>query len=195
MAWIKLDKAKEKLGISLSDNTKDTQVEDAILAAESQIEGFCQRKFKLGQYVYRDLRKGLTIFLQNYPVSAVNKILVDDVEKTPSYKLTPSGILIFTGSLDNWGTELNEIIEVQYTGGYSSIPDDLMSAGLGVMASNYADAQMDQNVGPLKFERIEGSVSFSYGDPLSHRDPELMHLSKWMSILNNYVADTRMVHS
>lgn len=190
MSWITLDQAKARIGIDCADPSQDAQVQGAIDYAISMVESYCQRNFEKTTYVNEYYPYQLTAYLGNWPVESLDQVMLDDDDKTADaeYDLDKQrGIVRFVQGLNNWTGYYS--MQLTYTAGYDPIPDDLMTAALDVVMARFHRADDDPSRGPVKFERIDGSVSVSYGDPAG-ADPALGDISPYIGVLNRYRSET-----
>lgn len=192
MSWITLDQGKTRLGIDLGDATQDAEVQAAIDYATALVETYCQRNFEQATYIenyslipYRPV--STSIPLKNWPVVTIDEIDIDDEIVTPTYKLDPvRGVLYFTSG--SWYDKV--LLKITYTGGYNPVPDDLTNATLDVMAARFYTKDNDPSKGPVKFERIDGSVSVSYGQSVIEQgDGSMGILAPFAMILNFYRSE------
>lgn len=164
MSWITLDEAKQRLGIDCTDPSQDTEVQAAVDYAIALIEEYCQRNFEEQQQTEAFFKPGKVLYLKNWPVAQINEITVDgEVQTDFRYTLD-----MITGTV-YLQTEFNryshDLISFDYTAGYNPVPAALKNAALDLVNARYQTADEDPTRGPVKFERIDGSISVSYGDP------------------------------
>lgn len=188
MSWITLEDAKERLGIDCADPSQDDAVQSAIDYAITMVESYCQRKFERKTYIDSFYPYVYTAFLLNWPVESIDKVELDGDEVVdPTYDLDKMrGIVRFNQGLNNWTNKYEMLIT--YTGGFDPIPDDLMEAALDVVKARFEQKDDDPSKGPVKFERIDGSVSVSYGDPPA-TDPTAGAVSPYIGVLNRYRSE------
>lgn len=165
-SWITLEQGKTRLGIPSGDTSKDAEVQAAIDYATDLVEEYCQREFAQGAYteqVFKPTEK--IIYLNNWPAASVDEIRRDAVVYAEAvYDLNPiHGEVHFDAGQTNFSDTV--LLEIDYTGGYNPVPDVLTNAVLDVMKIRYDTFSEDPSLGPLKFERVDGYVSRSYGDP------------------------------
>lgn len=190
MSWITLEQAKTRLGIDCADPSQDSKVQSAIDYAVAMVESYCQRHFEKMTYVDEFYPYTLTPYLGNWPVASLDKVELDDNDLTADveYNLDKMrGVVRFDQGLNNWTGYY--AMKLTYTAGYDPIPDDLMTATLDVVMARFHRENDDPSRGPVKFERIDGSVSVSYGEPAG-TDPEAGSVSPYVAVLNRYRSET-----
>lgn len=164
MSWITLEEAKTRLGIDCTDPSQDADVQAAVDYAIAIVEEYCQRNFAEQQQTEAFFKPGNTIYLKNWPVASIDELQVDGEVITPEYTID-----MITGTLylkaGTFNQYSDDLLSVQYTAGYNPVPLVLKNAALDVVNARYQTADEDPTRGPVKFERIDGSVSVSYGDP------------------------------
>jgi len=119
-----LDKTKSYLGISTT--SYDDLLTLLIQSCQDYVENSCNRKFEQATYTDEEHNGGTNeIQARNYPIENLTK--VEDVDGTTyeaeDYTVNKRNgcILLKSGTfLDGFST-----IKISYTGGYSTIPNDL----------------------------------------------------------------------
>lgn len=118
--------AAVKAYLKIDSAVDDTLLTDLINASSNQIEGYCKRKFTEQTYTDEEYDgNGMKyLYLQNYPVSSIASITVDDISLTSEeFKVKKKdGTVIRINSLWSKG-DINVL--VTYTAGYTVIPKDL----------------------------------------------------------------------
>lgn len=187
MSWITLEQGKDRMGIDCTDPSRDKQVQSAIDYATALVEKWCERSFQEGQNTDTYFPPEYVVYLSNWPVVTIDDILYDDVSQTDlTYKLDKSrGVLYFDTGLTTF-TGIDEL-KVAYTGGYNPVPQDLTDAVLDVAWARFQSADDDPSKGHVKFERVDGFVSTSYGDPLISAEQGI--LAPYAQILNRYRSE------
>jgi uncharacterized phiE125 gp8 family phage protein len=136
-----------KAFLKIAITTDDDLLQGLINACSTAIERYCRRKFKSQTYTneFYDGTGYKTLNLKNYPVSNVSSVSIDGVVLSSSNYVckTDTGVLARKGpSLpglrvnSNW-PEGDWNIQVTYTAGYTTIPDDLELACKMFVASIY----------------------------------------------------------
>lgn len=188
MSWITLDQAKERLGIPCTDPSRDAQVQSAIDYSIALVETYCRRQFEQLLYTQEFFPAGLVVYLRNWPLVSIDNIYLDDEEQLDvEYTIDPiRGVVYFkTGFVTASNPELLRLV---YTAGYNPIPENLLNATLDVVMARYNTSDDDPSRGPIKMERMEGSVSVSYGTP-GGANPETGALNPHLMVLNTYRSE------
>ena len=142
-----------------------------------------------------DGRGGTKLFLPELPVISVTSVAEDDVELTVStqYKLGQYGVLHRIGN--KWASGVQNI-EIVYSHGYQTIPDDIVSVCTRASARIYQAGLLASELGgnpAIEGESIgDYSVSYSgaYGNTSSDglmgvSSPRMLLLSE-KDVLNRY---------
>ena len=115
--------AKARLGIAVVDTTKDTLLSGAISAALSIAENYCDRKFLYAAESQKfNHFHGATMSLIRYPLVNVTSVAKNGAGVS-GYKVISS-----TGQIEFDHPVRHDELTVQYTGGYTVLPDDLLLA-------------------------------------------------------------------
>lgn len=188
MSWITLEQAKQRLGIDCTDPSRDTEVQAAIDYSIALVENYCERNFLEVAQSEEYYPVPQVVYLKNWPIASVDSFELDGaVQADVEYKLDPiRGIIYFQSGWSTW--DHDSLLKVNYTAGFQVIPTDLLQATLDVVMARFNRADDDPTRGPVKFERIDGSVSVSYGDPLTS-DPSVGLLAPHLMILNTYRSE------
>ena len=124
-----------KAWLRITDSTYDSQLRTMIAMASSAIVSYCGRGLKNKDYVeYYDVpQPTCRLALHNYPVNLIDEVTLDpygaSVEVVPGneYMSTSGGIITLKPS-SSYSVAFPagpQSVKVQYTAGYTSIPDDL----------------------------------------------------------------------
>lgn len=114
-----LSKVKEYLQIDATDTSRDSVLTRLINASSTVIEKYCGRKFESAQFTetYWDgLQK---VFVENYPITAIASV-TDNGDAVTDYKNR-------TTYIDMGHKPVGDVV-VSYTGGYTTVPDDIEQA-------------------------------------------------------------------
>jgi uncharacterized phiE125 gp8 family phage protein len=145
-----LTEAKQYLKVAV--NTDDDLIQGLINACSTAIENYCRRIFLNQSYSeFYDGNQTRYINLKNYPVSAITQVQVNGVtlDKSSYLVKNDTGVLTRVGPYPNGFTgvstsRFNTIwnrgdynIKVDYTAGYTTIPDDVELACKMFVASIY----------------------------------------------------------
>ena len=115
--------AKTRLGLAVVDTTKDTLLSSAISAALSIAENYCDRKFLYAAESQKfNHFHGVTMSLIRYPLTVVTSVTKNGAGVS-GYKVINS-----TGQIEFDHHVRHGELTVQYTGGYTVLPDDLLLA-------------------------------------------------------------------
>ena len=115
--------AKARLGIAAVDTTKDALLSNAISAALSIAENYCDRKFLYAAESQKfNHFHGVTMSLIRYPLTVVTSVTKNGAGVS-GYKVINS-----TGQIEFDHHVRHNEVTVQYTGGYTVLPDDLLLA-------------------------------------------------------------------
>ena len=115
--------AKIRLGIAAVDTTKDALLSNAISAALSIAESYCDRKFLYAAESQKfNHFHGATMSLIRYPLVNVTSVAKNGAGVS-GYKVINS-----TGQIEFDHHVRHDELTVQYTGGYTVLPDDLLLA-------------------------------------------------------------------
>ena len=119
--------AKIRLGIAVVDTTKDTLIGSVLLAAKSIAENYCDRMFDLAtQTEVFNHHNGSSFSLRRYPLKAITAVTTSGgsgIAADRYHRNDDAGLLIMHNQL--WQSD---VVTVQYTGGYTNLPDDLLLA-------------------------------------------------------------------
>ena len=122
-----LDTAKARLGIAVVDTTKDTLLSGAISAALSIAENYCDRMFDFAtQTEVFNHHNGSSFSLRRYPLVSITAVTTSGgsgIAADMYHRNDDAGLLIMHNQL--WQSD---VVTVQYTGGYTVLPDDLLLA-------------------------------------------------------------------
>ena len=165
MTWLTVDDLKSRLQIPCDDPSQDVQLQASVDYAIALVEEYCKRNFEEQQQTEDFYPVEFTVYLKNWPLTTVDEVWIDGVEQTdPTYHIDPiRGVVYFDVGLNNW-SDKNQM-RLVYTAGYSVIPTVLKNATLDIAAARFYTADDDPSLGSVKQERIEGSVTVSYGTP------------------------------
>jgi len=109
-----------------TDAGKLASAQDAIKTATSAIKNYCHQEIEQSiETITLDCSGGYKLFLPELPVVSVATVIEDGVVLvvTDDYKLGQHGILHRVD--DEWAEGI-QIVEVTYTHGYATIPDDVV---------------------------------------------------------------------
>lgn len=123
---ITLDDLKTHLGIDLTDTSQDAKLTQALEAADLFVKTYCKRKFEYGTYTHRVRAINGYVYVYETPIESV--VYVKNLDGD---ELTIDRVLNDIGEIKLIEC-YNGYVDVQYIGGYSTIPADLFHATLRV---------------------------------------------------------------
>lgn len=178
MALATNTQVKDYLGVSGS--TDDTLLTTLITRAQAMMERYCNRIFEEDTYTEDHSGGAATVQLKNTPVSAVTSVSsLDASGNATAYAATSyrfdgdTGIITLTNDEDFYfrdsvvGSSALEAssfpcgfknIRVVYTGGYSSVPADLVQVCVEMAADLYQNRRLNPRMAQ---ENIGGGQSFT----------------------------------
>ncbi|MGE4572518.1 MAG: phage head-tail connector protein [Candidatus Izemoplasmatales bacterium] len=157
-SYVDLDEFKNFIKHN-SDND-DELLENLLEEVSSIIDSYCGRSFhqdKHRQVFYGDeVDFTYPIYLNQTPVASIDMVLKDGVDITSSLdiKLNKKTGRVKFSSLNN--LELADEIIIEYTGGYSNIPNDIK---LAVKLQTAFFFQRKDTVGAKSFSSQDGSLN------------------------------------
>jgi len=116
---INIDLIKSMTNMPTENTTKDNLYSIAIKAGIKASENYCRRNFNQQEYVEKGFAIGDDIQLSSLPVIEVKEVKIDDDIITDYVLFKSLGIVEFEEVYEN-------DFEVTYTGGYTTLPDDLL---------------------------------------------------------------------
>lgn len=179
MALCTTANVKDYLGVTGS--TDDTLIGTLITRAQAWMERYCNRVFEEAERTEIHNGGSRTIQLKAFPVSSIASVSTLDnsgnataMDSTIYRVNAESGVLSRTTETDDYYfadriTGINELrsprfppgyqnIRVVYTGGYSTVPDDLVQACVEIAADLYRNRRLN---GRMSQENIGGGASFT----------------------------------
>lgn len=196
--------AKVKAYLGITDSSEDTLIDDWILAAQAQIERYCNRVFDSASFTeYFDGNLKQSVVVRNPPVTTLTSVSYrKDNDEWTAYASTlhdfdaNSGVVFFvTGGEEAFLAGLEgrlprfpqgkKGVRVVYTGGYSSIPADLSQACIELVAKIRGGnaAQRSARASGLQSESL-GYESRTWGQ---------MNAAEQFDWLTNHVGTYRRV--
>lgn len=166
--FVSLAELKDFLGIASGTTTYDSLLNLLSVQSSVAIQNYCHRDFTLTAYedkkdieLFQD-----TILVDHFPIVSVVALTEDGTGVSSSgYKLyNKSGKLVRvygTGYKQDWnnGIEKPQAVQVYYTAGYASVPDDIVLATKQLVSMNY-QARGNENlksekIGDYKYEKMD----------------------------------------
>lgn len=141
---VTLDELKTYLRITGTE--EDQRLEQIRSAAESEVKRYCRRQFEYGNYTEETDAAGGVIWLNETPIESVTSVTIEEGEALTVRKVYAlSGLVVLEQSYTG-------MVEVTYTGGLSTIPDDLKLAVLRLAEFFYSKTAgvSAENVGELR---------------------------------------------
>lgn len=153
--------ANVKTWLKVTTTTDDALLQRLVSAASDYIQAWLNRDLPQQTYTsYRDGHDGTRMMFRNYPVTAVLGVKVDNltipasVNGTNGYVFTDTSIALigyrFTRGMQN--------VYLNYTAGYTAIPNEIEQACIELVALRYKDRD---RIGLVSKELAGESVTFS----------------------------------
>ena len=140
----------------------DDQIAIAINTATLAIEHYCNRTFASTVYTAEKYDgNGMdTLYLKQYPITAVSAITVNDSAlTTDDYEVDTQSLYKSSGWVQG-----RRNIAVTYTAGYSTMPEDLVMAATRIVGDMLSDEPINPNI---KSEKV-GDYQYTLGDVSSN---------------------------
>jgi hypothetical protein len=164
--WLtSLERVKDYLRDTGTEN--DPWYEQMIGAVTDAVQSYCDRLFAEAAYSEKYDGNGKDqLRLKQYPISAVTSLAIDDdaVDLTDAdeYQLyADEGIICLPYGIFSKG---RRNVEVAYTAGYSTIPEDLEQAVIEWIALKWHERQENRIGITNKGGNVAGSLSFAQDD-------------------------------
>jgi len=126
-----VQEVKDYYGMTGTDASTDTLIEEVINGASQIFETYCDRAFLTDTYTdYYDGKGKSVLFVDNSPITTISGIW-DDTEwnwattseiSSANYRIADGNRVVFRDTVLNDGDQNVKII---YDAGYASVPDDL----------------------------------------------------------------------
>ena len=131
------DLAGAKTRLNITGTTQDVEIQAALNASLAIAEAYCKRKFSFAAEIahYYHVEAGY-LFVDRYPINSVTSAVRNNGQSNIKYKVNKSA-----GFLDLHGRYSDEEIQVTYSGGYATLPDDLLVALWGIFDGVWASSQ------------------------------------------------------
>lgn len=184
------------LQIEITEADEIAACETALTDASAAIRNYTKQYIELvsDDDIVLDVRGGLRIYLPELPVVSVSTVIEDGTTLTADddYKLGQFGILHRLDQVWAWGIQILEII---YSHGYATIPDDIIAVCVRAASRRYQaglKAAEDEAVLGVESKSL-GDYSVSYGseggsagDGIMGASAARMLLLSEKDILNRY---------
>ena len=197
-----LSNVKSRLGITTSDD--DTFLTNQITLVSDVIEAYCRRSFSQANWIqtfYKDDLKNINeLTLYHYPVSAVTDLTVDNEVLDVNTDIRvhkPTGIVRRIDFSKFYG----DVIVVEYTAGYSSIPTPILSVLDAIVGERYNKKKsgVDLNFGSdVQRLSIPGAISIDFNYSLANNERKSAFgviLGNHANVLDNYRSERAVVGS
>lgn len=136
--------------LNIKTDNEDEFLKQLIKAATATINGYCKRNLVSTEYTEEVHVVKNKIFTNNYPITEVNEILIDDVEIT-NYKkfntyVSLSGKTATLTNGYNYPSTTEKVAVITYTAGYETfeLPQELVFAATKLVAYYYKEAREDR---------------------------------------------------
>lgn len=161
---------KAQLEIPISDTSQDSILERYINSASEQIERYCNRKFKSASYEeIRDGSRANEMLLNNYPVTSITSVNIDDERLFGADTLIPAtdyAVIspnVLRRHVSTWGRG-SQNIKIVYVAGFATIPADLEDACIMLVEIRYGKKN-DRSIGRTSSGKQGESISYVDGWP------------------------------
>jgi len=148
------------LQVDIDDADKVASANRAIVEATVAIQNYCRQQIELAEdeEITLDSAGGTRVFLPELPVIDVSVVVEDDetLDVDDDYKLGQHGILHRVGAY--WTSGI-QIVQITYSHGYATIPDDVVSICARAAARAY-----QAGLRAAEVEGVPGVASKSLGD-------------------------------
>lgn len=132
-ALVTLDETKTWCKVGALDTTYNDLLSMLINAVSTFLINRIGRGVKSADYTQKMVWEGGNlIVLKNYPVSTITSVKVDDETITDYVSLTDQGLIYVNDEIEKGST-----VEINYTAGYSTVPDDLKVACLELIKTRF----------------------------------------------------------
>lgn len=160
-----VDDVVQLLQVDISEYEAYQSCLRAIKEATEVIKNYCQQEIeRVSETITIDCAGGSKIYLPELPVSAVTKVIEDEVELTANddYKLGQHGILYRVDGY--WPAGIQNVV-ITYTHGYVTIPDDIVGVCARSASRVYqAGLRAKEQNGVMGIASLTlGDYSVSYG--------------------------------
>ena len=181
------DLATAKTRLNITGTTQDAEIQAALNASLAIAEAYCKRRFSFAAEVahYYHVEAGY-LFVDRYPINSVTSVVRDNGQSNIKYKVNKS-----SGFLDLHGRYSDEELQVTYSGGYATLPDDLVIALWGIFDGVWSNMNNAGSVSAGGVDKISlvgvGSISYDTGSGASSGSAGNPIYGYIEAILSNYV--------
>ena len=180
------DLATAKTRLNITGTTQDAEIQAALNASLAIAEAYCKRRFSFAAEVahYYHVEAGY-LFVDRYPINSVTSVVRDNGQSNIKYKVNKS-----SGFLDLHGRYSDEELQVTYSGGYATLPDDLVIALWGIFDDVWASTQGSSGPAAGAIESVSltgvGTVRMSTGASTASSGSSGAIPAMATAILSNY---------
>ena len=113
---------------TINSTTNDAKLSQLISSTSKFVRTYCGREFEQNDYVERLEVFGNRIFPTEYPIDSVNSLSYYNTDRVlteiTEYEAYPDYIQF----LESFTSSIDKPVEIDYVGGYATIPEDLQLA-------------------------------------------------------------------
>lgn len=180
-----LSNVKSRLGITTSDD--DTFLTAQITLISDVIERYCRRKFASASWIQtfykEDLKNTKEILLYHFPVISVAEVDIDGTSYPTADLIVhkPTALV----RREDKGAIYGEVVTVEYTAGYASIPTPILAVLDALVSERYNKKKsgVELNFGSdVQRISIPGAISIDFDYSLANNDRK----SSYGTIIGNY---------
>lgn len=208
---VSLSDMKIYLGIPLVDTTYDVFLTQQIQTISEAIENYCGRKFESttytqlfykDDYIKRDLPRD-TLIMYHFPLISVNSVKSKQLESDVGEDITnyrthkPTAKITNKDYFDMFC--FSEIVEVNYTAGFATIPFVIQNAVYSLVQERYNKKinGVDLNFGSdVQSISIPGTISIAYDYSLNDNERKSAFgaiLGKYINTLDFYRSERTLI--
>jgi len=208
---VSLDDMKAYLGIPSGNTSNDVFLTQQIQTISEAIENYCGRKFESAtytqlfykdDYIQRDLPRD-TLTMYHFPLISVNTIKSKQTEADVGTDITNYRVHKPTAKITNKDYfdmfSFSEIVEVNYTAGYASIPFVIQNCVYSLVQERYNKKSngIDLNFGSdVQSISIPGTISIAYDYSLNDNERKNAFgaiLGKYVNTLDFYRSERTLL--
>jgi len=167
-----LDRTKAELDIPLANTDFDDQVIQYINAVSDVIEEHTNRTFNSAAYSHRFTGRGHNwLVAKEFPVTAITDVWVSQTydfstaELATTYTFQDDVFFVRLGESNFWPGAAPLAIKIDYTAGYTTIPDGIQQACIEWVRLLY-NAQGDRRIGRTAKSKQGENISWENDMPL-----------------------------
>jgi hypothetical protein len=167
-----LDRTKAELDIPLANTDFDDQVIQYINSVSDVIEEVSNRTFNSASYSHRFTGRGMNwLVAKEFPVTAITDVWVSQTydfstaELASTYTFQDDVFFVRLGESNFWPGAAPLSIKIDYTAGYTTIPDGIQQACIEWVRLLY-NAQGDRRIGRTAKSKQGENISWENDMPL-----------------------------